>query len=366
MPIPPPTRSPARTSILFSVGATSYELIRHLGARGAGEVLLARRHYAEVPGGLVLIKRMRDPGHEHGREQLREETRLLMRLSHPAIPQVYLARVHAGALHLVTEYVEGHSLETLCSFAALRGQPLSEAFVAHVGAEVADALQHVHGLEDEVGRPLGAVHRDVSPRTLRVDSHGRVRVSDFALAWTRLAPHALEAQGPRCGDVAYAAPEALAHRPVDGRADLYSLGVVLLELLTGLHLLDLEDVERAARTAPPSLEQAPPRAADPSWLPASEMALRMACLTEAHVVGATRGLSSPMATVLRRVLRREPEARFQSGAQLRDALCDVLEGLGRPYGHREASREVSWLRRALGPAERWAAELVEQGHGPCA
>lgn len=340
----PPASSTSRPFILFTTGATSYELVRYLGSRAGGELLLARRHYARTPGGLVLIKRLRDVTDDVARARLREEVKLLMRLSHPAIAPVYLVRVHDGAPHLVTEYVDGPCLETLSSFAALRRRPFSEAFAAYVGAEVADALHHAHALEDARGLPVGVVHRDISPRSLRVDVHGRVRLSDFALAWSRMPGRVVTEPGLVRGDVAYASPEALEGLPLDGRADLFSLGMVLLELLTGLHLLDLDDVERAAQQAQPVPGTRGLCAETPSWLPAPLMAARMACLTPAHVEQATRGLSPGMREVLQRVLQRDRGLRFQTGAELRDALRGLLNAQGRPYGPPEALREVAEVR----------------------
>jgi len=360
----------SRPFILFSTGATSYELIRYLGGRGPGELLVARRHYADSPGDLVLVKRLRDSGDVLGRARLREEVKLLMRLSHPAIAQVFLVRVHDGAPHLVMEYVEGRSLETLVSLAALRRRPLSEAFALYVGAHVADALHHAHTLEDDTGRPLGIVHRDVSPRTLRVDTRGNVKLADFALAWAKL-PGRADTEGHVVrGDLAYASPEALLRRPLDGRSDLFSLGVVLLELLTGMHLLDLEEVERAALATAPPPECEHLQAESPSWLSAPMMAARMACLSPEHVAHATRALSAPLRTILGRLLRREPAERFQSAEELRDALRAVLGGLGYAYGPAEAEREVAQVRRdararrrgadVLGPDE----EPLQEPPGP--
>jgi len=341
----PPEPPASKPFILFTTGATSYELVRYLGARGAGELLLARRHYAGVPGDLVLVKRLQDAGDAMGRARLREEVKLLMRLSHPAIVQVFLVRVHEGLPHLVMEYVDGKCLETLISYAALRRRPFSEAFAAYVGAEVADALHHAHTLDDARGRPLGIVHRDVSPRSLRLDSRGRVRLSDFAMAWAKLPGRIVTESHVVRGDLAYASPEALARQPLDGRSDLFSLGVVLLEVLTGLHLLDLEDVERAALAAGPLPEAEVLLPEVPSWLPAPLMAARMACLTPAHVERATQGLSPAMRAILRRLLRREPAERFQSGQELADALRAVLAGQGYAYGPAEAAREATQVRR---------------------
>jgi serine/threonine-protein kinase len=342
----PPERSNPKAQFLFNAGSTSYELIRSLGARCNGEVLLARRCYGNAPGGPVLIKRLQDPGNPYERARLEEELKLLLRLSHPVIAQVYLVRTLLGAPIVVMEHVEGTTLETLINCAAMRGRPFSEAFAAYVVAEVAEALHHAHTLVDERGQPLGVIHRDVSPRNIVVGHNGRVKLTDFATAWSRQEGR-LVTEGPVVrGDIAYASPEYLLRRPLDARSDLYSLGVVLLELLTDKHLLDLEEVEHAARTAGPMA--APElRSEEPSWLPAPDMARRMACLRPSHVDHATRGLSEPIRAVVRRALSQDPAARYQTGLELRDELWAFLGGLGRCYGRRDAEQETAEVRRKV-------------------
>jgi serine/threonine-protein kinase len=337
----PPENPKAR--FLFTAGSTSYELIRSLGTRCNGEVLLARRCYGDAPAGSVLVKRLQDPGNDYERARLVEELKLLLQLSHPVIAQVLLVRTLLGAPIVVMEHVEGTSLETLINCAAMRGRPFSEAFAAYVVSEVAEALHHAHTLTDAGGRPLGVIHRDVSPRNILVAHNGRVKLTDFAVAWSRQEGR-LATEGPVVrGDIAYASPEYLQRRPLDARSDLFSLGVVLLELLTDKHLLDLEEVEHAARTAGPMAASAL-RSEEPSWLPAHEMARRMACLRPEHVDHATQGLSEPMRAVVRRALSLDPAGRYQTGLELRDDLLDYLGGLGRCYGRRDAEREAAEVR----------------------
>ncbi|XXF80897.1 serine/threonine-protein kinase [Myxococcaceae bacterium GXIMD 01537] len=340
----PPERSqPKPNSVLFTAGLTSYSFIRSLGTRGNGELLLARRSFAGLSGAPVVIKRLSDPDSAYARARLMEELQLLLQLNHPLIAQVFLVRTVEGVPHIVMEHVEGSTLETLINCAAMRGHPLSEAFAAYVVGEIAEALHHAHTLADTRGRPLGIVHRDVSPRGIILTNTGRVKLTDFASAWSRQEGR-LHTEGPVVrGDIAYASPEQLLRKPLDGRSDLFSLGVVLLELLTDKHLLDLELVERAARDAGP---MAVPElwAEEPSWLPAPEMARRMACVRPEHVDHATRGLSEPMRAVVRRALCLDPAGRYPTGLELRDELWAVLGGLGRCYGPRDAEQEASEVR----------------------
>jgi serine/threonine-protein kinase len=340
----PPEQS-SKPVILFSSGATSYELIRYIGCSNHAEVLLARRRYSDVVGGSVIIKRLQEPSSAVSRVRLMEEFKLILQLDHPCIAQVFLLRMHEDSPHIVMEHVEGLSLENLINFAAMRGQPLPESLAAYVVGEVAEALHYAHLKKDVQGRPLGIVHRNVSPRHIRVSVHGRVKLTDFAVAYSLLEGR-LATVGPLLkGDIAYSSPEYLTLQPLDGRADLFSLGVILLEMVTGKHLLDLPEVEQAMRECePPSALQASLRSEDDTWAPASELSMRMERFRPEFLEQATRALSSPMRDILHRALRRDPAERFQSGLELRDALWDFLGGQGRCYGSRDVQREVSLVR----------------------
>jgi serine/threonine-protein kinase len=337
-----PTSKPV---VLFSAGATTYELLRYLGATCNGEVLLARRRFADTVGSSVIIKRLHEPSNPVARARLLDEVKLIMQLNHPCIAQVYLVRMHDGSPHVVMENPHGNSLEDLLNHAAMRAAPLSEAFAAYVVGEVADALHHAHTLSDEQGRSLGIVHRDVSPRNIRLGFRGRVKLTDFAVAYSKMEGR-MATVGPLLkGDIAYSSPEYLMLQPLDARSDLFSLGVVLLEMVTGRHLLDLEEVEQAMRTAgPPNAVQACLLSDEQSWLTAPEMSMRMERFRPEHVERATRGLSAPMRAIVTRALRRDPAERFQSGLELRDELWAFLGGTGRCYGPRDVESEVAQVR----------------------
>jgi serine/threonine-protein kinase len=133
------------------------------------------------------------------------------------------------------------------------------------------------------------------------------------------------------GDIAYASPERMRLERVDARSDLFSLGLVLLELLTGRHLFDLEDVEQAALVAGPApAVRTEAWCEEPSWVSVSEMAARIARFGPEDVERTTQGVSEPLRAVVHRALRREPAERYQSGLELREAellreSADVIE-----------------------------------------
>jgi serine/threonine protein kinase len=345
----PTDRPTSKPVVLFSSGATSYEFIRYLGTTSNAEVLLARRRYTDAVGGAVIVKRLPQPSNALSHARLLEEFKLFIQLSHPCISQVFLVRMHEGSPYVVMEHVDGFSLEALLNFSAMRGIPLSEQFGAYAVAEVADALHHAHTLKDLEGRPLGIVHRDVSPRNLYLSPRGSIKVTDFAVAYSKLEGR-LATVGPLLkGDIAYSSPEYLLLQPLEPRSDLFSLGVVLLELVTGRHLLDLPEVEQAMSMAgEPSTGQALLESEETSWVDAPEMAMRMERFRPEHVERATQKLSAPMRAIIQRALQREPSARYQSGLELRDALWNFLEEHGRCYGAREAAQESTRLRAETG------------------
>ncbi|ATB33696.1 serine/threonine protein kinase [Melittangium boletus] len=340
----PESSTPPR--LLFCVDGTRYELVRKLGRRSSGELLLARRRHAKGPSGCVIIKRLCRPVSEKQKQRLVQEVQLAYRLEHPGIARVYHWGTHGDLPYVVMEYVEGHSLETVLSVAAMRQRPMSEAFVCHVVSEIADALHYAHTRTDEQGRFLGIVHRDVTPENIRVGVSGEVKLVDFGVAYSLLPGRDATTASILRGDIAYASPERMRLEPVDHRSDLFSLGLVMLELLTGRHLFDLEDVEHAARSGGDVLAadrdslQSEARCEEPSWLPVAQMAARIERFGPEDVARATQGLSEPLRAVVHRVLQREPSARYQTGLELRDALRALLVVQGRPYGRPEAAREV--------------------------
>ena len=174
----------------------------------------------------------------------RREAALLASVRHPGLPEVYEVGLAGTQPYLVMELLEGRSLR-----AALQAGPLDPVAVAALGSRVADALAAAHG--------VGLVHRDVKPDNIVLGADGQARLIDFGLA------QAAAGQAPELvvGTVCYAAPEqtGMLKRPVDHRADLYALGVVLFECLVGQPPFTSEDVGELVRlhavAAPPPVEQ---------------------------------------------------------------------------------------------------------------
>jgi serine/threonine-protein kinase len=248
------------------------------------------------------------------------------------------------------------------------GRSYSEAFILYVGAEVAAALDHAHTRTDDAGLPLGIVNRDINPARIRMGPHGEVRLTDFGVALSRLAGRLATSLPRPQGEVLYAAPEALLGEAVDARADLFSLGLTLLELATGRHLYDpgdlrIEDLE--ARLSKEEREQAlaasvasmvtelPPFAEDAIWC---AMAYR-----PEDVERAAEGLPVPLRDILHTLLRRDPAERFATAAELEQVLRARLARLG-PYSGEDAVKEVQRALVEVGD-RLWELEVPEDEGG---
>lgn len=327
--------------LLFIVEDTAFEFVKTLEKRGNGEVLLlAQRHRRNEPGGLVAVKRLRSPATFVRRQRLVEEVQLAFRLHHPAIAQVHQLTIQDGMPHLIMEHVDGPSLDNLVNLAVMRGKAVSEEFALFVGAEVADALHHAHTLKDDAGRELRVIHRDVSPRNVRVDAKtGAVKLTDFGAAYSLLIGREESPASLVRGDVAYASPEYLNRAALDARSDIFSLGLVLVELLTSRHLFD---VDAARRVAPPRGFPDVRPEEDPS-LPFTQMKTLIARYTPADVERAVARVSEPVKAVIHKALKREPSERFASAAEMRDALRAVFATKRQPYGRQEAAEELELL-----------------------
>ncbi|MEO1174629.1 MAG: serine/threonine-protein kinase, partial [Myxococcota bacterium] len=208
-----------------------YEILQPLSAGGMGEVYLARKVVEGVFEKLVAIKTIRADGlaADGRREAFLDEAQLVARLSHPGIAQVHDLGVHDGSPFVVMEFVDGVPLSSI--IAAHGGLPPNEAVA--IIAQAAHALDCAHDARSTGGEPLAIVHRDVSPQNIMVTREGHAKLIDFGIALSRerLGPHTRT--GMVKGKPAYMAPEQLRHEEVDRRADLFSLGAVLHECLTG-------------------------------------------------------------------------------------------------------------------------------------
>ena len=221
------------------------------------DVFLARRRGAAGIAKRLVVKRMRQDLTSDPRfaEMFLREARVATQLSHKNIVTVFDVGRDQEGLFLAMEYVEGPDLAAAIQGARELDLRFDPVLAAHIAAEVAAGLDHAHRARDERGDALGLVHRDVTPRNILLSLDGEVKVTDFGVAVL-----SGDAAHERRGTVPYMSPEQAHGQPVDPRADLFSLGLVLYELLAGrrAHQGDDKDavlaMARAGQVPPPGPE----------------------------------------------------------------------------------------------------------------
>jgi len=160
-----------------------------------------------------------------------DEARLAARLNHPNIVQTYEVEEHDGHFFIVMEYLEGQPLSQTRTRLARLGSQLRDHQV-RVLCDVLEALHSAHELADYDGRPLNVVHRDVSPHNIIITYDGVAKLVDFGIA--KAADSTSQTRtGVIKGKLAYMAPEQAFGKPVDRRADIFAIGVILWEAITG-------------------------------------------------------------------------------------------------------------------------------------
>lgn len=214
-----------------------YQLVKRLGGGGMGEVFVARQAGLGGFEKLCVVKLLLPSLAEDAEfvAMFLDEAKLAARLSHPNVGQVFDVGQVDGTLYMAMEYIRGEDLAGLQKRMLDLKFSLPPAYAARIVADAAAGLQHAHQLADAQGKSLGLIHRDVSPPNIIVTFEGEVKIIDFGLA--RAAGRATQTKGGMLkGKFAYMSPEQVAASALDHRADIFALGIVLHELLTGTRL----------------------------------------------------------------------------------------------------------------------------------
>jgi serine/threonine protein kinase len=297
-----------------------FRLLANLGAGGMGEVFLAlSRSSLGGVNKLVVIKRLRHFAEDEARSEARQmflnEARLATLLNHPNIVQTNDVGLEDGHMFLTMEYLEGQPLNAIARAAKVKGTKLDDAILLKIISDSLAGLHYAHELRDYEGTPLSIVHRDLSPHNLFVTYEGVAKVVDFGIA--KSAGTAKTEQGIIKGKFAYMAPEQAQDDKVDRRADIFVMGIVLWELLTGERLVfrrnDIQTINRLLNDnfAPPSAE---------------------------------RGDISPeLDAIVMKALAKDPERRYQTAQEMREALEEHLLARSHPVRQEEVGPLISEL-----------------------
>ena len=301
-----------------------YRLIREIGYGGMSSVWLAERCDGNLQREVALKLPMLGPARMHLAERFRRERDILAALTHPNIARLYDAGISSsGQPYLAMEYIEGLTLVSHCE-----AQRLTLRERLHLFLQVLDAVQFAHA------RLI--VHRDLKPSNILVTPHGRVVLLDFGIAklLSEDAPEhtALTQLAGRPFTPDYASPEQITGLPLSTATDIYSLGVLLYELLTGqhpygTHKSSLAQLQQAIAT------HDPPR---PSQVPVTETAAELRRSTSRKLSSA---LTGDLDTVVLKALKKDPTERYNSVNAFAQDIHNHLHNL--PVSARPDSR---WYR----------------------
>lgn len=221
----------------FPVDFGEYRLLRKLAQGGMAEIFLAQ----DRRGDICALKRIL-PHLAHEESFIRmfiDEARIVSHLDHPNIAGVYDQGKHAGYYYIAMEFVQGHSLLAVSERAKSMKIPLPRGLLAFVVAELLAGLGCAHSARDSKGRHLGIVHRDVTPQNVLISYDGEVKLIDFGVAKARARLTQTEA-GFTKGKLSYMSPEQARGEELDGRSDLFSVGIILHEITTNSRLFNKE------------------------------------------------------------------------------------------------------------------------------
>jgi serine/threonine-protein kinase len=244
-----------------------YLLMRKLAAGGMGEVFLAKQQGPEGFEKFLVIKRILSHHTDNPDyvDMFFAEARLAAKMSHSNIVQIFEMGEIDGAFFIAMEYVNGKSMKDIIDAARAKGVKLEPAHIADMIIKLASGLGYAHNLSDMSGNVLNIIHRDVNPHNALVSYGGETKVIDFGIAKSDSNEHKTET-GTIKGKFVYMSPEQSAAEKIDKRSDIFSIGIVLYEMLAGENpfqkpniVLSLDAIQRYN---PP-----PPSTLDPAFAP---------------------------------------------------------------------------------------------------
>jgi len=272
-----------------------------------------------------------------------DEARITSRLEHPNIVKILDYGRVDGKLFMALEFVDGPALARVLRKAARAKQPLDVEAVLGIAVQLLLALDFVHGATDERGLPLSIVHRDVSPGNVLLSTEGQVKLGDFGIVRSDIVLRRTQ-PGELKGKIGYMSPEQAMGGALDGRSDLFSVGVVLAELLILRPLLlGKSEMQTLTRTANVDLT---------TW----------------HRFNAD--VPRPIRDLIEKALRKDPQERFANAGEMRQAILDVAHVLGLSTSQEKVRDSLARLQMNLadtkpaldsdGSGERKLGTLEEQ------
>jgi serine/threonine-protein kinase len=272
-----------------------YVLLRPLAKGGMGEIYMAALGQIGGFEKLCVIKKVIGEKADEGKaKRFLDEAKVVLRLSHSALVNTFDAGQVDDEFYIAMEMVEGKDLREAWNRCVRMRQRISIEVALHIGREVARALAYVHTYGD-----LKLVHRDIAPPNIMLAYNGDVKLTDFGLARSALKEEHTQ-PGVVFGRAAYLAPEQARGEVADARTDIYSLGVVLWELLTGHQYLSIAGLDPAAALSLVRHPKPMPPSSRAPWITAN------------------------LDSVVMRALAPDRKQRYQAAEEFRLALSEVI------------------------------------------
>jgi serine/threonine-protein kinase len=326
-----------------------YELLGPLAEGGMASVWIARQRGKHGFEKLVAIKTIlpQYASDDRFRQMFLDEARIASRIEHFNVARIIDLGEEHDILYLVMEYVDGDSLSKLRRACSKHDTPIPPGVLLRILADACSGLHEAHELKDDEGRPLDIVHRDISPHNILVNTKGIAKVIDFGIAKARDRMAGETNAGVLKGKIQYMAPEQALGRKVDRRADLWAVGATLYHLLTGKPPYDADNTLGTLHLL---TSGRPPLPLPPS-------------------------VHTAVANIARKALTTAVDARFQTAAQMRDAIeaamydaglatttADAAAFLNKQLADRTAKRRQVIDIALAAAAERQRVEEVLKPH----
>ena len=298
-----------------------YRIVKEIGRGSMGVVYQAEDPNLDLVVALKVLRQDRLTNDPFVRRFL-SEAKALGRLDHPNIVRVFNVDQDGDTVYITMEFIEGESLVTL-----MKKEPFLPEAIAEFGATMADALDSAH--------QKGIVHRDVKPSNILFKTDGRPKITDFGIAHIEDPSMAEQTQaGEILGTPAYMSPEQVLSRPVDGRSDLFSLGIILYELAAGKRPFGGEGINAIF-----------------SSITGEE---------PADVLTINPRLPKALSDVIMKCLRKDPEKRFANGRELANSLRNAVK-VNIPSTGEAEKREDRGTRNSFIPALLIVVALLAMG-----
>ena len=252
-------------------------------------------------------------------------------LRHPNIVATLDFDQVEGHYYIAMEYVEGRSMEDLIRAARRRKEPFPPLLALDIVVQMCRGLAYAHSLCDRDGKPLNIIHRDVKPGNIMVSTHGVAKITDFGIAKASVETGVVTATNVVRGTPVYMSPEQATGRPLDHRSDLFALGLILFEMLTGRRLFEMKDIVST-----------------------------MESIARAQIGGAPEDLDAivpGLGSTFRRLMQLHPRARHGDAGELGEELTEHARGLAR------LSSDDAWATASVRAQLQTLSDAVGDGEG---